>query len=79
MRMAEVQGQLVEIFSATRYKAMYTTSKTTFTCIRCGRQAKTFRNSSARLEYVVSALCQACQDDLFTDRCQPAEKNSINP
>lgn len=58
--------ELVEIFSSPRHKAMYTMAKATFTCIRCGRPARIFRDASARLEYGVSALCQACQEELLT-------------
>ena len=62
--MTKVQ-ELLEIFSATTYKANYTKSKATSTCIRCGKTAKVFRNASARFEYKISALCQKCQDECF--------------
>ena len=58
--------ELLEIFSATKYRSSYTNAKAGKTCIRCGKPAKAFRDASARLEYKVSALCQRCQDECFT-------------
>ncbi len=60
--------ELLEIFSATKYRASYINAKNRKTCIRCGKTAKAFRDASARLEYKVSALCQKCQDECFTRR-----------
>ena len=60
--------ELREIFSATTYRANYANAKARNTCIRCGKPAKAFRDASARLEYNVSALCQRCQDECFTER-----------
>jgi len=60
--------ELLEIFSATKYRAGYINAKAGKTCIRCGKPAKAFRDASARLEYKVSALCQMCQDECFTRR-----------
>jgi hypothetical protein len=57
--------ELLEVLSTPSYKANYLKSKATSTCIRCGRLANKFRDSSARLEYKVSALCQKCQDDCY--------------
>ena len=57
--------ELLEIFSAATYRSSYTNAKAGKTCIRCGKPAKAFRDSSARLEYKVSALCQRCQDECF--------------
>ena len=58
--------ELLEIFSATTYRASYINAKAGKTCLRCGKPAKAFRDASARLEYKVSALCQMCQDECFT-------------
>jgi hypothetical protein len=55
--------ELLEIFSASQYKATYARAKATRTCIRCGKPAKFFRDVSAKFEYDVSALCQGCQDE----------------
>ncbi|MFH1025596.1 MAG: hypothetical protein V1764_02845 [Nitrospirota bacterium] len=57
--------ELIDIFSRPTYRISYMTAKATNTCIRCGGSAKTFLDSSARLEYGISALCQNCQDDIF--------------
>ena len=58
--------ELLDIFSATTYRVNYANAKAERTCIRCGKQAKVFRDASAQLEYDISALCQMCQDELFT-------------
>jgi hypothetical protein len=37
-------------------------------CPRCGKQAKDdFRDDVSRREYVISGLCQPCQDAIFVD------------
>ena len=59
--------ELIKTFSEESYKSEYTNAKANGTCILCGRPAKDFRNSSARLEYHVSALCQDCQDSYFME------------
>ena len=57
--------ELLEVLSTPSYKADYLKSKATSTCIRCGRLANKFRDSSASLEYKASALYQKCQDDCY--------------
>jgi hypothetical protein len=57
--------ELLEVLSTASYKTNYLKSKATSTCIGCGRPANKFRDSSARLEYKVSALCQKCQDECY--------------
>jgi len=60
-----ITSELLKIFSKSDYRARYTYSKATNTCIRCGESARVFRDASARLEYSISSLCQKCQDELF--------------
>jgi hypothetical protein len=36
------------------------------TCVRCGGFAVAFRDTSSKLEYMVSALCQECQDQCYS-------------
>jgi len=59
---------LHEVFSRPTYRADYAKAKARQICIICGRAAVNFRDSSARFEYTVSALCQECQDRLFYSR-----------
>lgn len=33
----------------------------------CGNQAIDFRNAVCRREFAISGLCQACQDEVFTE------------
>jgi hypothetical protein len=56
---------LQEVFSRPTYRGDYTRAKARQICIVCGRSAASFRDSSAKLEYAVSALCQQCQDRLL--------------
>jgi hypothetical protein len=53
---------LREIFSSPSYQTDYAKAKAKNTCIRCGGYVGTFRDISSKLEYMVSALCQRCQD-----------------
>jgi hypothetical protein len=57
---------LHEIFSRPTYRTDYAKAKAENTCIRCGGYVGTFRDISSRLEYMVSALCQRCQDQCFS-------------
>lgn len=34
-------------------------------CLACGGEAKTFKDRVSVDEYLISGLCQACQDNLF--------------
>jgi hypothetical protein len=58
---------LTEIVCSPQYSAKYINAKAFGTCIKCGRPAKVFRDAPSTLEYRVSALCQTCQDELFSD------------
>lgn len=59
---------LYEVFSRPTYRFEYVRAKAQQTCIACGRPAVSFRDSSGRFEYAVSALCQQCQDQMFYSR-----------
>jgi ribosomal protein S14 len=56
---------LIKVFSAPTYKADYATAKAENRCVRCGDAANIFRDASAKVEYMVSALCQHCQDEMY--------------
>lgn len=34
-------------------------------CMRCGGEAKEFRDEAARREFGISGFCQKCQDEVF--------------
>jgi len=57
---------LHEVVSKPTYQSDYARAKAQQTCIMCGYPATGFRDPSARFEYTVSALCQQCQDQLFS-------------
>jgi hypothetical protein len=56
---------LLKVLSAPTYKADYAKAKATNTCIRCGNTVASFSSISAKVEYLISALCQKCQDECF--------------
>jgi hypothetical protein len=37
------------------------------TCVMCGGEAKVFEDSVSENEYIRSAMCQQCQDDVFEE------------
>lgn len=58
--------KLSDLFSDVRYHENLAVAKANVTCVRCNRPARDFRNLPAKVEYEVSALCQVCQDELFS-------------
>ena len=56
---------LLKVFSASTYRSDYANAKATNTCIRCGKTVAPFSNTSAKMEYLISALCEQCQDEWF--------------
>ena len=56
---------LHEIFSRPTYQADYARAKAENICLRCGGVAEEYRDTSSKLEYMVYALCQRCQDQSF--------------
>ena len=56
---------LHEIFSRPTYRTDYGIAEAANICLRCGGFAEEFRDTSSKLEYMVSALCQRCQDQCF--------------
>jgi hypothetical protein len=36
-------------------------------CPRCGKQANHFRDKVSQREWVISGLCQSCQDAIFVE------------
>jgi len=36
-------------------------------CVKCGKEAKEFKDALSEKEYWISALCQECQDEFFGD------------
>jgi hypothetical protein len=63
--MLERCGKLIELITNPDYPQSYAYAKSTGTCIGCGSVANAFKDASARLEYSISGLCQACQDEYF--------------
>lgn len=58
--------KLSDLFSDARYPENLAVAKTNETCVRCNRPAREFRSLPAKVEYEISALCQDCQDELFS-------------
>lgn len=62
-QMVDVLDELGEmVFGSSR-----TRSKQGRKCISCKGEATTFRDALSRREYEISALCQKCQDEIFSD------------
>jgi hypothetical protein len=61
-------SELVKICRSPDYKTKFLDSKTKGTCILCDMPARRFRDKSAELEYSISALCQTCQDTLYSGK-----------
>jgi ribosomal protein S27E len=59
---------LIKVFSAPTYKADYMTAKAENRCVKCRDRATAFRDAASRVEYMVSALCQHCQDEMYKPR-----------
>lgn len=60
--------KLSDLFSNVHYQENLAVAKSTETCVRCSRPAHDFRSLPAKVEYEVSALCQDCQDELFSSK-----------
>lgn len=58
--------KLSDLFSDVHYHENLAVAKAKETCVRCGLPAHDFRSLPAKIEYDVSALCQICQDELFS-------------
>ncbi len=58
--------KLSEFFSDVRYQENLAAAKATGTCVLCNKPANAFRTLPAKIEYEVSAICQQCQDKLFS-------------
>jgi hypothetical protein len=56
---------LHEIFSRPTYRTDYAGAKAENICLRCGGFAEEYRDTSSRPEYMVSALCQRCEEQCF--------------
>ena len=67
-----------EVVLKPTYKSDYARAKAQGTCIMCGRLAIRFREPSAKFEYTVSALCQQCQDQLFSSRQRGKQEEEEN-
>lgn len=65
MRMKIIDKLLDFLESEPEYEKRYPIAKATNTCIRCGREAREFRDAFGRLEYSNSALCQDCLDEFY--------------
>jgi len=59
--------KLLDLFSTPTYEESFAAAKASTTCIMCGKPARVFRDTCARLEYDLSALCQSCQDEYFKE------------
>ncbi len=63
----EAKLDLVRSFPVGLYKEKerYATAKTTQICMRCGEPVHDLDSPSSRLEYRISALCEACREQII--------------
>lgn len=57
--------RLIEALSRPTYGDDYKAAKSNHTCILCRESATCFHKESARFEYEISAICEACQHLYF--------------
>ena len=55
---AELSNFLEDMFGRT-------TAITNDLCVSCAREVSNFRDDLSKREYVISGLCQLCQDEVF--------------
>jgi NMD protein affecting ribosome stability and mRNA decay len=59
--------RIFQTFSSPRYRESYARAKSANTCLVCGRPANGFTDFSSEFEYRISALCQSCQKEVFSE------------
>jgi hypothetical protein len=61
----ESKMDLARGFPVELYKERYIKAKTTQVCIRCGEPVPDLDSPASRLEYRISALCEACREQII--------------
>ncbi|PKN24732.1 MAG: hypothetical protein CVU64_21465 [Deltaproteobacteria bacterium HGW-Deltaproteobacteria-21] len=61
----EAKTELVRTFPGELYKESYARTKSTQICLRCGEPVRELDSPSSRLEYHISALCDACREQII--------------
>ena len=56
-----------DLAAAMRMTARIPQAKKDNICNLCGEQILSFKDEKSRIEYEISALCQSCQDEIFTE------------
>lgn len=69
----EAKIDLVKGFPEDLYRERYAKVKSTQICMRCGEPVRENNSPSSKLEYRVSALCEACRNDIIY-RCLHRDK-----
>ena len=54
-------------FSLSFFGRSFNLALATHQCVSCGKSADTFKNVVSAEEYYISALCQKCQDEIFSE------------
>ncbi len=54
-------------FSMSFFGRSFNLALATHQCVSCGKSADTFKDVAAAEEYYISALCQKCQDEIFSE------------
>jgi len=54
-------------FSLSFFGRSYSLALAAHQCVCCGGRAEEFRDEVSAEEYLASALCQRCQDEIFSE------------
>jgi len=70
-RTDSLKHPVVEALLEEVSKLLGTSRKESFnkqTCVKCGKDAKSFKNALSTKEYSLSGMCQLCQNNFFISR-----------
>ncbi len=60
-------GLYEDLAAAMRVTARIPQAKKDNICNLCGEQILSFKDEESEIEYSISAMCQNCQDEIFTE------------
>jgi hypothetical protein len=58
---------ILDTLAFTQYGRYTSSSIENGICVSCGQAAKIFTDTTSKREYEITALCQPCQDQTFSD------------
>ncbi len=67
MKTKEIDRFLNKVALLSGYKLTRTKAIKRGLCVKCGELANKFKNELSKKEYLISGLCQRCQDNYFEE------------